>query len=67
MITCFQLIVVLHGQPGFLTLKYKNNTLNVYVKEQYELMKLAKCDTLHVPLKCHPKACESIINNRHKN
>jgi len=51
----------------FVFLKYKNNTLNVYVKEQYELMKLAKCDTLRVPLKCDPKACESIINNRHKN
>ena len=25
-------------------------------------MKLAKCDTLHVPLKCDPRACESIIN-----
>ena len=55
----------MQGQPGFLTLRYKNNTLNVYVKEQYELMKLAKCDTLLVPLKCDPKACESnkIITN----
>jgi len=52
--------LVLQGQPGFLTLKYKNNTLNVYVKEQYELMKLTRCDTLHVPLKCDPKACENL-------
>ena len=51
----------MQGQPGFLTLRYKNNTLNVYVKEQYELMKLAKCDTLLVPLKCDPRACESIV------
>ena len=55
----------MQGQTGFLTMKYKNNTLNVYVKEQYELMKLAKCDTLLVPLKCDPKVCESnkIITN----
>ena len=57
----------MQGQPGFLTLKYKNNTLNVYVKEQYELMKLAKCDTLHVPLKCDPRACESIKNKNTQN
>ena len=48
--------------PGFLTLRYKNNTLSVQLKELKELMDLTKCDTLAVPLKCNPKACESILN-----
>jgi len=51
---------VLEGMSGFLTLKYKNNTLSVDVTELKELIDLTRCDTLSVPLKCDPKACESI-------
>lgn len=55
------------GMPGFLYFRYKNNTMNVDVKELKELMDIASCDTLAVPLKCNPKACESnntnLINN----
>ena len=50
----------MQGMPGFLTLRYKNNTMSVRVTELKELMDLTRCDTLAVPLKCNPKACESI-------
>ena len=46
-----------------MTLKYKNNTMSVYVTELKELMLHARCDTLAVPLKCDPKACESILKD----
>ena len=49
----------MEGMPGFLTLRYKNNTLSVSVNELKELMDLTQCDTLAVPLKCNAKACES--------
>ena len=49
----------MQGMPGFLALRYKNNTMDVQVNELKELMDFTKCDTLAVPLKCDPKACES--------
>jgi hypothetical protein len=51
---------VMQGMPGFLTLRYKNNTMSVRVTELKELMDLTQCDTLAVPLKCNPKACENL-------
>ena len=42
----------MEGKPGFLNFRYKNNTLNVRVIDLKELMDVAQCDTLVVPLKC---------------
>ena len=49
----------MQDMPGFLTLRYKNNTMSVRVTELKELMDLTQCDTFAVPLRCNPKACES--------
>ena len=49
----------MEGMPGFLSFNYKANTLNVEVNNLKELMDVAQCDTLAVPLNCNAQAIES--------
>ena len=60
MIKFVNILAVLEGMPGFLFLRYKNNSMDVRVNSLKELMNVTQCDTLTVPLKCNPRACESM-------
>lgn len=59
-IKLYNLKVVMEGMPGFLNFRYKNNTLNVELKELKKLMDVTRCDTMTVPLNCDENAIKNL-------
>ncbi|RNA23308.1 hypothetical protein BpHYR1_001166 [Brachionus plicatilis] len=51
---------VMDGMPGYLNFRYKNNTMNVELRQLKRLMDITRCDTMTVPLKCDEDAVKNL-------